>query len=1023
MFEIEGLQRGIGELRKFINRKSHPVEDLTLIHLGENSSQMPYVQGEYFGHKDTFHEIVGRLTVPDEWVNERVELEIYSSKGEWDNSTNPQMKVWLNDVLIQGMDVNHQEVLLPDWVKLAGTVDFKLEIYAGREEKQFPIFIKLNLVDEAVRDVFYDLAVALKCCMNFEKGTAEYLAYYPVLAESFRRIDYRDPFSKDFYDGIAACKQYLSENLYEKYDDLPMQPQVTAVGHTHIDIAWLWTVEQAIEKGQRSFSTVLKLMEEYPDYTFIQSQPQLYDLIKQRYPDMYEQIKARVAEGRWETEGAMWVEADCNLTSGESLVRQLLYGKAFFKKEFDVDNKILWLPDVFGYSAALPQILKKSGIDYFMTTKLSWNQYNQIPADTFNWRGIDGTEILTHFITTTNDGYKPSEHFTTYNGILEPKAVLGSWKRYGQKEINDDILIAFGYGDGGGGPTRQMLENARRFKKNLPGMPKVTIGNSLDYFKKLEKNLKGKKVPKWMGELYFEYHRGTYTSMAKIKRDNRKAEYLLQSIEKVYTMVDMKHYPSDELERLWKLVLLNQFHDILPGTSIKEVYEQTDIEFAEIFKVGEELLAAGLKLLASSGEGDVRQLLVFNPLSHLRTTTIQVKLDAGDVVMDEDALLASQLCADGTYLIKVPDVPSLGYKVLTVVPEKGTIDAFVAESAPRQIETPFYQIIFNEQFELISLVDKSVNREILPKGEVSNRFVLYEDLPMGYDAWDVDVYYKNKPYVIGGLLSAELVESGLIRRTIKTKRQFEHSTIVQHIHFYEDHPRIDFETWVDWQHEHNLLKVEFPVDVNTPSATFDIQFGNVTRPVHQNTSWDEARFEVCAQKWADMSEGNYGMSVMTESKYGYDVDHQKIGLTLLRSAMDPCPNLDKGEHHFTYALYPHTGSLHESQTVQLANDLNVPLLVQQTSGSQTVQTAGLTVDTKNVAIDTVKRAEDNEDLILRLFEYQNRLTKTTVTFPYDVAQVSICDLMEQPIEDVVVKDKMVEIELKPFEIVTLRVKR
>ena len=1019
MFEIEGVQRCIGELRKFLYREKKQVNNLMINEIGKE--QNTYVQGEYFGYKDLYYEISGKLAIPTDWRSGRVELEIYSSKGEWDNSTNPQMKVWLDGALIQGLDVNHQEVLLPQGVKDKGELDLRLEVYSGREEKQFPIFINLHLVDERVRKVFYDLAIALKCCLNFEKGTQEYLAYYPVLDQAVRYLDYRDPFSENFYEGLEKCRQYLKEKLYQKYDDIQLQPQVTAVGHTHIDIAWLWTVEQAIQKSQRSFSTVLKLMEEYPEYEFIQSQPQLYDLVKAHYPDLYKKIKARVAEGRWEAEGAMWVEADCNLTSGESLVRQILYGKKFFKEEFGKDNEILWLPDVFGYSAALPQILKKSGISYFMTTKLSWNQFNQIPSDTFHWRGIDGSEVLTHFITTTNDGYKPSEHFTTYNGILEPKAVLGSWQRYGEKEINDEILIAYGYGDGGGGPTRQMLENAERLGHHLPGMPKVKLGKALDYFRRLEKTLEGKEVPKWMGELYFEYHRGTYTTMAKNKRDNRKSEFLLQSIEKIYSQLDPIHYPKEQLERLWKLVLLNQFHDILPGTSIKEVYDQTDKEYELIFHEANLLAEKGLELLAEFHMGEADSLMVFNALGTKRDSLIEIELEAGYCLKDYGEALIRQKVKNGKSLILVKDVPSLGYKILSLEKEQKIEAATEAVVAPQVVETPYYRLAFNDMFEITSLYDKRAAREVLPVGKHGNRFVLYEDLPMGYDAWDIDIYYKKKSYIIDSLEKAVLVEDGRIRKTIEIMRCFENSKITQHIHLYQDNPRIDFETWVDWQHEHNLLKVEFPVAVNTLEATFDIQYGNVKRPVHTNTSWDKARFEVCGQKWVDMSEGDYGLSIMTDSKYGYDVDYQKLALTLLRSPMDPYPNVDKGMHHFIYSIYPHQATWKEAKTVDLAFDLNMPLMTCRVKASPTVSIPWLTCGVSNVVIDSVKQAEDGDGLIIRLYEDQNKTTMAPLIFRGSVKFLYLCDLLENKIEELNVDNQQAQIKFKPYEIQTIRV--
>ena len=1018
MFEIEGIQRSIGELKKFINRQSQQVKNLLIKEIGKE--EKTYIQGEYFGHKDLYYELTGKLLIPDDWHTSRIELEVYSSKREWDNSTNPQMKVWLANKLIQGMDVNHQEVWLPQWVVDLGTVDFRLEVYSGREEKQFPIFINLNLIDEQVRTTFYDLAVALKCCLNFEKGSSEYLRIQPVLAKAVSYLDYREPFSADFYEGLSQCRMYLQANLYEAHERLATKPQVTAVGHTHIDIAWLWTVEQAIEKSQRSFATVLKLMAEYPEYRFMQSQPGLYELIKMRYPDMYEQIKVQVAKGRWEAEGSMWVEADCNLTSGESLVRQILYGKKFFKEEFGKDNQILWLPDVFGYSAALPQILKKAGIPYFMTTKLSWNQFNKIPFDTFYWKGIDGSEVLTHFITTTNDGYKPHEHFTTYNGVLEPKAVLGSWLRYGEKAINNDILLAYGYGDGGGGPTRQMLENARRLQHNIPGMPQVKSGTALDYFKSLEQQLIGKQTPKWMGELYFEYHRGTYTSRAQNKRDNRQAEFLLQSVEKIYAQLPFEHYPKAELERLWKLVLLNQFHDILPGTSIKEVYDQTEKDYELILTQAHNLAQHGLQRLAHEDLATEVALMVFNPLGFNRDTIVQLELEDGDCLKDGDEYLPLQKTTSGAYITLIKDVPSLGYKILSLIKNQVTTGATNPTRAPQVIKTPYYQVTFNDAFEIIALYDKKAKREVIPAKQSANRLVLYEDLPMAYDAWDIDVYYKEKPYIIKNLSHALLVEDGEIRKTIEIVRCFEKSKITQQIHFYHDNPRIDFETWVDWQHEHNLLKVEFPVDVNSLEATFDIQFGNVKRPIHTNTSWDEARFEVCGQKWADLSEGNYGLSIMTDSKYGYDASYQKLGLTLLRSPMEPYPNADSGHHHFTYSIYPHELTWKEAKTVNLAFDLNVPLMVKNVKATPAVSKPWITCGVANVIIDSVKQAEDGTGLIIRLYEDQNKTTIAPLSFKESVKSLYLCDLLENKLESLTVVNSQTKLSFKPYEIHTLK---
>ncbi len=404
----------------------------------------------------------------------------------------------------------------------------------------------------------------------------------PPLNDAINLLDMRKVPSDAFYASVEEARALLAKTVYGEmagYQEII----ASCIGHTHIDVAWWWTVSQTREKVARSFATVLKLMEEYPEYKFMSSQPVLYSFLKERYPELYAQIKERVKEGRWEPEGGMWLEADCNLSSGESLVRQFLYGKRFFKEEFGKDNRVLWLPDVFGYSGALPQIMKKSGIDYFMTTKLSWNQFNMIPNDTMLWEGIDGSRVLTHFISTLGIGQSVERFFTTYSGMLHPDAIMGGWERYQNKEMNNDILIAYGYGDGGGGPTREMLETGRRMEKGVKGIPTVRQCGSRKYFEELEERVKdNRRLPVWTGEFYFEYHRGTYTSMARNKRSNRKSELLLSDLELLSVLAAKKGvaYPAEQLEKMWKTVLLNQFHDILPGSSIAEVYEVTKKEYA-----------------------------------------------------------------------------------------------------------------------------------------------------------------------------------------------------------------------------------------------------------------------------------------------------------------------------------------------------------------------------------------------------------------------------------------------------------
>jgi alpha-mannosidase len=516
------------------------------------------------------------LSIPEEFQNKAIFLNVKTQIDEWDDAKNPQFLLFVNGEIVQGIDMNHRTVKICDKGHVGQEFLIELQAYTGILHTEFSLITELQEISSEIESLYYDLQVPL---WAFPRIKDEKLIkdLETILNHTINLLDLRIPYSQDFYQSIDKAKIYIQKALYENmsgYEEII----ASCIGHTHIDVAWWWTVEQTREKVARSFATVLKLMEEYPDYKFMSSQPQLYAFLKKRYPELYKKVKERIQEGRWEVEGGMWVEADCNLSSGESLVRQFLHGKKFFKEEFGKDNEVLWLPDVFGYSGALPQIMKKSGIKYFMTTKLAWNQFNKIPNDTFLWKGIDGSKILTHFITTLGVGQPIKDFFTTYNGTLHPDSIMGGWERYQNKEINHDILISYGYGDGGGGPTKEMLETSLRMEKGIKGIPKVRQEFAGVYFRELEQRVEhNPRLNTWEGELYFEYHRGTLTSMARNKRDNRLSELRLMDLELLSVMALEKGfiYPERELQELWENVLLNQFHDILPGSSIREVYEVT----------------------------------------------------------------------------------------------------------------------------------------------------------------------------------------------------------------------------------------------------------------------------------------------------------------------------------------------------------------------------------------------------------------------------------------------------------------
>lgn len=548
LLEFERVQRIIIELKKNMIKTAIPVENLVF---HSETGTKEFERGAYFGEKNQYYTIAGELCLPNEFQNQTVDLAIFSSLTEWDSTTNPQIKVYFDDQLIQGLDVNHTTLRLPKEYASRDRIPLQIEVFSGREEKKYPLTVELRLIDPLSYELYYDLFVILDSWRSLNEHDSNYIYYERELGQVVDQLNFYKPYSSEYYQGLMKAKEHLERAFYQA-GLVKNAPRALVVGHTHIDLAWLWTVMQAVEKGERSFSTVLKLMEEYDELTFIQSQPQMYQLIKDTYPQLYEKIKEKIVAGKWIPEGAMWVEADCNLASGESLVRQFLYGKQFIREEFGQESQILWLPDVFGYSAALPQILKKTNTPYFMTTKLSWNQFNQIPYDSFFWQGIDGSRALTHFITTISDGYSPTPYYTTYNGLLDPYTVKGSWERYLDKDVNDSILIAYGYGDGGGGPTRDMLETLKRMKKGLPSMPQVIESAAIDFFEELSKKMVKHQEKEWLGELYFEYHRGTYTSIGKNKRNNRFGETLLQTVEKLYSIFAREKYPAEMLEKLWK---------------------------------------------------------------------------------------------------------------------------------------------------------------------------------------------------------------------------------------------------------------------------------------------------------------------------------------------------------------------------------------------------------------------------------------------------------------------------------------
>ncbi|MEG0491983.1 MAG: alpha-mannosidase [Clostridia bacterium] len=975
---------------------------------------------QWFG-PDAHYWFRTECTVPNSMHGKPLWLNVRSQIEEWDDAKNPQFLLFVNGEAVQGMDMNHRDVLLEKCAEGGKRYTLELQAYTGTLHSEFHLLSELREIDPEIEGLYYDLSVPLSAFPRLEEQARARMDLERVLNAAINLLDLRVPYSDAFFASVQASRQYLAQALYT---ELAGHSDViaTCIGHTHIDVAWWWTVEQTREKVARSFATVLKLMDEYPQYKFMSSQPQLYVFLKERYPELYERVKQRIREGRWEPEGGMWVEADCNLTSGESLVRQFIHGKRFFKDEFGVDNRILWLPDVFGYSGALPQIMQKCGIDYFMTTKLAWNQFNRIPNDTFLWRGIDGTEILTHLVTTADVGQDVQKSFfTTYNGKLHPDSLLGGWQRYQNKDINNDILISYGYGDGGGGPTREMLENSTRLEKGVEGLPKVRQAFARTYFDELAARVQGNpRLNTWEGELYFEYHRGTYTSMARNKRSNRKAELHLMDLELLSVLASKQlDYPAQALDSLWKRVLINQFHDILPGSSIHEVYEVTKREYAAMEAEMADLDAERLRLLAGKGG----ELTVFNTKGFESSEVVALGQCTAEALADDCGhSYPVQHTADGA-IAYLPKLPAKGFVSLSPVQ-----DAVAAFASPnpfalengRVLFTPFYTVTFDAEGFLCGLFDKQFSREVLKANQRANLLRAFEDKPIYYDNWDIDIFYTEKHWDVSALTRMEWTELGPVRATLEIERPYSQSVIRQKIHFYANSRRIDFETTVDWHEHQQLLKVFFPVEVHTDEATFDVQFGNVTRKTHQNTSWDRARFESCGQKWMDLSEGHYGVSLLNDCKYGHSVKDGCMALTLIKSGIEPNPTTDQEMHSFTYALYPHAENWRAAGTVWEAYKLNQPALCVLNSAKQPPFSLA-SVDASNVMLETIKQAEDGNGFILRLYETDNALTQAQLQWNGAMSGAKECSLIEEDLSDVPALNNRMAFTIKPYEIKTFRI--
>ena len=985
----------------------------------------PFHVGESWGPSWSTSWFRFRGTVPTEWKRKSVAALVRLNSGGGEGFTAEGL-VWQDGRPTRAINVNRADVPIAAPANGGEEVAFLVEAAANPGVKTWlpygqpepaaagPLFVlqqaELACFNRIAFELYHDLALAHGAMLEIPEDTPR---RGQLLRACNNAVNLIEPTDLSTY---AAARDALREVLAKRNGGSPHH--LSAVGHAHIDTAWLWPLRETIRKCARTFSTQLAYMKEHPEYVFICSQAQQYAWMKEYYPDIYEGIRQAVKRGQWEPVGSMWVEVDCNIPSGESIVRQILHGKNFFLDEFGVETRDCWLPDVFGYSASMPQVLLKSGVDSFITQKISWNQFNKFPHHTFLWEGIDGTRVFSHF--------PPAD---TYNGALTPEQIAFNVRNFKEHDRASRSLYVFGFGDGGGGPTREMLATASRLR-DFEGMPRVQLEKLTDFLAKAKAD--AKDLPVWVGELYLEYHRGTYTTQAHNKKGNRKSEILLREAELFDVLAGRAAYqvapgaaeeqraphdviarnastPAAYLDRAWKLLLLNQFHDIIPGSSISRVYKESVVDYAVISKLAHAVIEpARQSVIDRIGSNSATSpLIVFNTASFPRHEV--VSLPDGKPIHVE--------------------VPATGYAVVDVAKQLPVASfAHPVKVIERQRVIAFDNgmlrvIIERATGNIRSIRDHRHDREVLAPGQAGNVFQLLRDLPIDHDAWDVDAFALESCEEIGGLTSLEIVEQTELRTTMRIERKFGASSISQTIAVCAGSARIDFTTAVDWHEDHKFLKVAFPVNVLSPRATYEIQFGHTERPTHFNTSWDMARFEVCAQKWADLSEGDYGVGLLNDCKYGYDIHGNVMRLSLLRSPTAPDATADRGRHEFKYALLPHGGDFRKGGVIEQAHALNMPLHlvpIEPREGTLPARQSFFSVDRPGLLIEAVKHAEYDKSVIVRLYEANGSRGTATLTTTLPVKHAFIADIMERTGEPLECNGGEIFFAVKPFEIVTLK---
>jgi alpha-mannosidase len=1014
---------GIIELEGFTTKELLPMEEAL------KGSFKPVPQGTRWGGKWEYGWFKGQVTLPDMAKGKRIVIRL-NPGGEG--------IVYINGVISGAKDKQHHEITLCMEGIPGQAYDILTECYAGHGPQIENISptppgrvavpepgptqavigkSTFGIWEEEAYQLWMDVDTLLQVRLNIDENSLRTAEIDRALKDFTLIADYEEHYEKRVKT-FKACRERLKPLL--ECVNGSTSPTMFIFGQSHIDLAWKWPFAETIRKCARTLSTQMSYMDEYPGYRFFLSQPPIYILLMKHYHSLYEKVKKKVKSGQIMPEGGMWVEADTNLPGGESLIRQFIYGKSFFYEEFGVESELLWLPDVFGFSASLPQIMKGCEINYFATQKIlrSYTGGEPFPYNVFMWEGIDGSQVLAHI-------------FFKHNSLIDPGTVINRWNDRKQKDGISTFLFPFGYGDGGGGANRDHLEYVERIK-DLEGVPKTKMCHPTDFFKDIEKN--GIPENTYVGELYFQAHRGTYTSQAKMKKGNRKCEFALRNAElwaSVAKQAGNYSYPYDKMDDLWKKVLFNQFHDIVTGASIKRVHEEAEADYNYVLQQAGHIENAAVSSMLQGESG----VAVFNSLSWDRTELVALPEGFQAALSYTGDVLPVQLI-EGKAFAEVK-IPSCGWTTIKTVrsgdrtpvlygeacaanmeEEKGELDnsKSLLMATERLLENEFLQIKFNDIGEITSIYDKEVSHELT--AGLCNSFKMYKDVTNCYDAWDIDSMYEKLPVELDGKAAISVLYSGPLAAAVKIERMLAGSFMSQEVLLRRGSRRVEFKTTIDWKESHKLLKVAFPVDIHTNEGVHEIQFGHVRRPNHRSRQYDADRFEVSNHKWTAVMEENRGFAVMNDCKYGVNVLGGNINLTLLKSPLVPDMYADKGLHEFTYAIYAWNGPFVESGVVREAYELNCPVYRKEgAAGDRSL----FSIDVQDVIIETVKPAGDgSDDIIIRLYEACGTRTRCTLFTSLPAMKAVKTNLLEVDEKSLIINDSKIELELKPFEIMTIR---